>query len=95
MDTGTATLVIGGVIGLGLALFGLKVWVTGQAPASTTKAFRTTRDAGLYHLLFGVALVLLVAGTQVPGESAGYVAATMAVLLAGFAIIRHRPQRKP
>ena len=94
MDTGTWTLVIGGAIGLGLVLFGVQMLVTGRAPAKTTRAFRSTRDAGLYHLLFGAGLILLVAGTELPGDSTGVVTATMAVLLAGVAVVRYRPQGK-
>ncbi|MET1008309.1 MAG: hypothetical protein ABWX96_22370 [Propionibacteriaceae bacterium] len=94
MDLGTWALVIGGVIGLAEALFGLRVWCTGRAPARTIRVFRSTRDAGLYLLLFGVALVVLVAGTQAPGESAGGVATPLAILLAGVAAARYRPRKK-
>jgi hypothetical protein len=31
--------------------------VTGRAPDATTRAFRSVRDAGCYHLLFGWARV--------------------------------------
>lgn len=92
MDTGTWTLVIGGAIGLALVVFGGRMLVTGRAPASTTRAFRSMRDAGLYHLLFGVALILLVAGTKLPGDLIGVITATLAVLLAAVAVIRYRPQ---
>lgn len=92
MDTGTWTLVIGGAIGLALVVFGVRMLVTGRAPASTTRAFRSMRDAGLYHLLFGVALILLVAGTKLPGDLIGVITATLAVLLAAVAVIRYRPQ---
>jgi hypothetical protein len=94
MDTGTWTLVIGGTIGLALVLFGARMLITGRAPASTTRAFRNMREAGLYHLLFGVGLVLLVVGTKLPGDSAGVVTAVLAVMLAGVAVVRYRPQAK-
>jgi hypothetical protein len=94
MDTSTWTLVIGGAIGLALSVFGAKVLVTGRAPASTSRAFRSVREAGLYHLLFGVALILLVAGTKLPGEQTSIVTAVVAVLLAGWAIVRYRPKRR-
>jgi hypothetical protein len=94
MDSGTWTLVIGGAIGVALALFGATVLITGQAPATTTRAFRNTRDAGLYHLLFGLGLVLLVAGTRLPGGNTGIVTAVLAVVLAGFAVVRYRPRKK-
>ena len=94
MDTGTWTLVIGGAIGLALALFGTKVLVTGRAPARTGRAFRNVRDAGRYHLLFGLALLLLVAGTELPGDLTGAATAVVAVALAGMAVVRHRPRSK-
>ena len=94
MDTGTWTLVIGGTIGLVLVLFGARMLVTGRAPASTTRAFRNMHDAGLYHLLFGAGLILLVAGAKLPGGSTGLVTAVLAVLLAAVAVVRYRPQGK-
>ena len=88
----TWTLVIGGVIGLALALFGVRMLVTGRAPASTTRSFRTVHEAGLYHLLFGLGLILLVAGTRLPGDQTGAVTAVLAVLLAAVAVVRYRPR---
>jgi hypothetical protein len=92
MDLGAGTLLIGGAIGLALALFGVKMLATGQAPAATARAFRTVRDAGLYHLLFGVALVLLVLGTKLPGGGA-LGSAVVAVALVAVAVVRFRPRR--
>ena len=94
MDTGTWTLAVGGAIGVALALFGAKILVTGRAPVATTRAFRTMRDAGLYHLLFGLGLLLLVAGAQLPGDRTGMVSAVVAVTLAGVGVIRYRPRGK-
>jgi hypothetical protein len=94
MDTGTWTLVIGGAIGLALALFGVTMLVTGRAPASTGRSFRDARDAGLYHLLFGLGLLLLVAGTKLPGDLTGIATAVVAVVLAGVAVVRYRPRGK-
>jgi hypothetical protein len=95
MDLGTATLVIGGGIGLLLAMFGGRMLSTGRAPAATARAFRTVRDAGMYHLLFGVALVLVMLGTELPGRMTPIIAAGLAVGLVGFAIARYRPRRSP
>jgi hypothetical protein len=94
MDTGTWTLVTGGTIGLALVLFGARMLVTGRAPASTVRAFRSMRDAGLYHVLFGAGLILLVAGAKLPGGQTGVVTAVLAVMLAAVAVIRYRPQAK-
>jgi hypothetical protein len=95
MDLGTTTLLVGGGIGAALALFGMRMLVTGRAPAATAKAFRTVRDAAWYHLLFGVALVVLVAGTSLRGPAA-IVAAVLAVAMVLVAVMRYRPRgRKP
>ncbi len=94
MDTGTWMLLIGGAIGVGLALFGVTMLVSGRAPASTGRLFRSVRDAGLYHLLFGLGLVLLVAGTQLPGDLSPAASAVVAIVLAGVAVVRYRPRGK-
>ena len=94
MDTGTWTLLIGGAIGLALVLFGVRMLVTGRAPAATSRSFRDVRDAGRYHLLFGLGLLLLVAGAVLPGELTGFASAVAAVVLAGVAVVRYRPRGK-
>ena len=93
MDIGTWTLVIGGTIGLAMTAFGATVLITGSAPAPTARRFSRVRDAGLYHLLFGLAMVLVVAGTTMPGGLAGTLAAVVAVALVGVAVVRYRPRR--
>src|SRR4051794_11902154 len=90
MNFGSGMLVVGGVIGLALALFGVRMLVTGRVPGPAARAFRTPRDAGFYHLLFGVALVLLAAGTRVKAVTA--VSAVLAVALVAIAVIRFRPR---
>jgi hypothetical protein len=90
----TWTLAIGGAIGLTLALFGVRMLVTGRAPATTARAFRTIHDAALYHLLFGLGLMMLVGGTRLPGERTAVGTAVAAVLLAAVAVVRYRPRRK-
>lgn len=92
MNLGTATLAIGGGTGLLLALFGARMLTTGRAPAPTARAFRTVRDAGMYHLLFGVALVLVVLGTELPGEATPVIGTVLAVAVVGFAVARYRPR---
>src|ERR1700754_1149117 len=92
MDLGASTLLIGGGIGLALAVFGVWLLVAGRAPATTLRAFRTVREAGLYHLLFGVALAILVLGTELSGTAAA-VSAVLAVPLVAIAVVRYRPRR--
>jgi hypothetical protein len=92
MNTGAWTVAVGGAIGLALAIFGVRVLVTGRAPASTARAFRTVKDAGCYHLLFGVALVLVVLGASLPGHLPTLVTTALAVALVGVAVARFRPR---
>jgi hypothetical protein len=99
MDVGAGTLLIGGAIGLALTLFGVRMLVTGRTTPATERAFRTVRDAGLYYLLFGIALLLLVAGTELagagslPGAATAGGSAVVAVVLVAVAVIRYRPRR--
>ncbi|MFI7540163.1 hypothetical protein [Actinoplanes sp. NPDC049599] len=94
MDLSTATLLVGGAIGLALALFGVRMLVTGRAPAGTLRTFTGVRPAALYHLLFGLALLLIVVGqvlfTGVPGLAAN----VLAVIMIGVALARYRPRRR-
>lgn len=94
MNLGTATLLVGGVIGLALALFGVRMLVTGRAPASSVRSFPDLRTAALYHLLFGLALLLLVLGQTLLDGDAGLVASVVAVTLVGVALVRYRPRRR-
>jgi hypothetical protein len=94
MNLGTATLVIGGAIGLALALFGTRMLLTGRAPVVTMRNFPGVRAAALYHLLFGVALLLLVLGQTVFTGQAGVAASLLAIALVGWALVRYRPRRR-
>ena len=94
MDLGTATLVVGGGIGLLLAMFGVRMLSTGRAPVATIRAFRTVRDAGMYHLLFGVALAMVVLATKLPGRATPVLGTVLAVALVGVAVVRYRPRRR-
>lgn len=93
MDIGTATLAAGGAIGLALALFGVKMLLTGRAPAGIMRNFLRVRDAALYHLLFGAALLLMVLGQTLPAGSAAVATRVAAIVVAGVALIRYRPRR--
>ena len=94
MNLGTATLLIGGAIGLALALFGVRMLVTGRAPARTVRNFPDVRGAALYHLLFGLALLLMVAGQSLFDGAAGGAASVLAIALVGVALVRYRPRRR-
>jgi len=92
MNLGTATLLVGGVIGLALSLFGVMMLVTGRASAGTVRNFRGVRAAGLYHLLFGLALLLMVVGQAVLSGAARTTASVLAIALVGVALVRYRPR---
>lgn len=93
MTLGASTLLIGGVIGLFLAVFGAAMLVTGKAPASTLRNFTGVRTAALYHLLFGVALLLVVLGQSLLTGTAVLVVSVLAVVMVGIAVVRYRPRR--
>lgn len=93
MNTSTWTIVVGGVAGLFLAAFGGQMLITGRAPAVTARSFRSVRDAGLYHLLFGMALVLVATGTALAGFYA-VLTSVPAVAMAGTAVVRFRPRAR-
>ena len=90
MTTSLWTMVIGAVAGSVLALYGARMLITGRAPSVTARAFRSVRDAGCYHLLFGTALVLVVFGTGLEQT----VLTVPAVLLVGVAMVRFRPSAR-
>jgi hypothetical protein len=85
-------MVVGGVAGLGLAIFGAAMLATGRAPDATTRAFRSVRDAGCYHLLFGAGLALVVLGTAVRVTVVTLLTTVAAIALVGVAVIRFRPR---
>ena len=92
MNTGDWTMVFGGAIGLALAAFGARMLLTGRAPEMTARTFRSVRDAGLYHALFGTALVLVVIGTNLGGGPVALVTSLLAVVMVGIAVVRFRPR---
>jgi hypothetical protein len=94
MDLGTTTLLVGGGIGVLLGFFGARMLITGRAPGPTARAFRTVRDAGLYHLLFGSALLVLAVGTSLRKGGPAIVSAVLVVAMVVVAVARHRPRGK-
>ncbi|MFI5890527.1 hypothetical protein ACIA5D_10460 [Actinoplanes sp. NPDC051513] len=92
MSTGTWTMVVGGVAGLALAVFGAGMLVTGRAPDATARAFRSVRDAGCYHLLFGLGLALVVLGTALRGGIVTLVTTIAAIVMVAVAVVRFRPR---
>jgi ABC-type spermidine/putrescine transport system permease subunit I len=92
MSTSLWTQVVGGVAGAALAFFGASMLITGRAPRATARAFRSIRDAGFYHLLFGVGLVLVVLGTSLDNAVVTTTVTVLAVLMVGVALVRFRPR---
>jgi hypothetical protein len=86
------TEVLGGVLGLALFVFGMRMLVLERAPAMIARSFRSLRDAGYYHLLFGLAMLIYVGGLYLPGALTAQVAALIAVLLVAVALVRFRPR---
>ncbi|BFU47110.1 hypothetical protein [Krasilnikovia sp. MM14-A1004] len=86
------TVGIGVVAGAGLVVMGVTMLATRRMPAATARTFRDVRAAGLYHLLFGVALLILVLGLYLPGSAASAISAGLAVALAAVAVVRFRPR---
>lgn len=82
----------GGVAGAVLALYGLVILVTGRAPETTAKAFRSVRDAGFYHFLFGTAVGLVVIATGIDNSVVNVTISVLAVITAGVALVRFRPR---
>ncbi|MEU4693195.1 hypothetical protein [Actinoplanes sp. NPDC023714] len=87
-------LLVGGLVGSALLLFGARVLVTGRAPALIGRSFRCDRDAGGYHFLFGAALVIFVVGARLPGEASGTITALLSIALVATAVVRFRPRAR-
>jgi nitrate reductase gamma subunit len=92
MNASTWTMVVGGVAGFGLAVFGAGMLITGRAPDATRRAFRSVRDAGCYHLLFGVGLAMIVFGTALGGGPVTLLTTVVAIAVVAVAVIRFRPR---
>ena len=92
MSTSAVTLVVGGGSGLVLTAYGIWMLVVKRAPGPTARAFRCARDAGYYHLLFGVGLILVVVGTQLNRSVLTQATALVAIALVGVAVVRFRPR---
>ncbi|GAA4597162.1 hypothetical protein GCM10023107_40220 [Actinoplanes octamycinicus] len=83
---------LGGVLGLALFVFGMRMLVRDEAPGMIARSFRSVRDAGYYHLLFGLALLIYVGGLHLRAVVAGQAAALIALLLVAVALVRFRPR---
>jgi uncharacterized membrane protein YkvI len=79
------------LIGLVLAVFGARILITGHAPALIARSFRTPREAGGYHLLFGIGMLAFVLGTTRLTDVAAILVTVMAVGLVAVAVVYFRP----
>ncbi|BEL10030.1 hypothetical protein Q0Z83_082210 [Actinoplanes sichuanensis] len=79
------------LIGLVLAVFGARMLVTGTAPGMIARSFRTPRQAGGYHLLFGTAVLVFVLGATQLTELAAMIATLVAVAMVAVAVVYFRP----
>lgn len=84
-----------GIGGVAVATYGAVVLLTGRATRGDQRAFRRTRDAGLYYLCFGLVLMLVTvsgvwnANDQSVLAGAGVIAAIAFIPL----LIRYRPRQ--
>ena len=88
---------LGGLIGLGLAVFGVVILVSGRTPRRAMAGYRSSREAGFYALCFGAALMLLFAGgelTERDRDVIGLVALGLALALLGVTLALFRPRRQ-
>ena len=92
MSASSWTMLAGGVAGGVLAVFGLVMLLTGKAPEPTNRAFRSVRDAGFYHFLFGTGLGLVVLGTGLDNPVVTITITVLAVAMVGVALVRFRPR---
>lgn len=79
------------LVGLVLVVFGARMLATGTAPALIARSFRTPRQAGGYHLLFGLAVLVFVLGATHLTELAAMIATLVAVALVSVAVVYFRP----
>ena len=86
------TAVVGSLLGLALVAFGGRILATGRAPGMIGRSFRTAREAGCYHLLFGVAMLIFVLGARLPGGHTAPGTAVFALVLVAIAVVRFRPR---
>ncbi|PRX25923.1 hypothetical protein [Actinoplanes italicus] len=79
------------LVGLVLAVFGVRMLVTGRVPALLARSFRSPREAGGYHLLSGVAVLMFAAGTWLP-DVAAMAATVLSIGLVAAAGVWFRPR---
>jgi hypothetical protein len=78
-------------LGVGLALYGGWILLTGRAPVRTRQAFRSETEAGLYSLCNGSGLALLALGSRFDQIAL----LVLALLFCGLAFVKFRPRRQP
>ncbi|GLY00799.1 MULTISPECIES: hypothetical protein [Actinoplanes] len=88
-----APAVFGGLIGLALAALGARMLLGGRVPALITRAFATSWEGGCYHLLMGVAVMILMVGALLPAGQSRTSLALLAIVLVMVALVRFRPHR--
>jgi hypothetical protein len=85
-----------GVGGAAVAIYGAVILLTGRLTRGDQRAFRRTKDAGLYYVCFGLALTLLVL-SGVWNEHHQSLLAGVGLIgtlaLASLAVIRYRPRQ--
>ncbi len=85
---------LGGLVGLVIAVFGARMLVAGRAPRLVGRAFPNAWEAGCHHLLLGVSVIILAVSVLLPAGASRTSLAVMAILLIAIALVRFRPGRR-
>src|SRR5689334_22542268 len=87
-------LVVGGG-GVAVAIYGAVILITGRPTRGDRRAFRRTKDAGLYYACFGLALTLLVlSGVANQHHQVWLAGAALVTALALVGVaVRYRPRQ--
>ena len=96
MDFTSWVALLAAMCGAAVTIYGAVILVTGRATRGDQRAFRSTRDAGLYYLCFGLAMTLLYSSIlwNTHHHSLLAVVALIGTLvLATLAVIRYRPAK--
>jgi membrane associated rhomboid family serine protease len=96
MDLALSLSLAGGAGGVGVAICGAAILVTGRATGGDQRAFRRPTDAGLYYLYFGLATALLALSSLWIWTDRPLIAAVtsiIAMVMGALAFIRYRPRR--
>jgi hypothetical protein len=87
--------IVTAVLGAAVALYGVVILLTGRAVRGDRRSFPGTRQAGMYYLCFGAALVTLVSSIlgNLHHQRVLAVAGLVGTLVLAALALRYRPRR--